>query len=323
LNTVFGSAALLGFGCIWATVSYSVILARHYPAKRQSMFSIISLSETTAAILQPIAFGVWFTRVESGIAHSLLAVFLGLAAIPALGMLMVFLTWKTAPLVSLNQRIAATPAESRSLTSPHRVLFSGAIWLIGVCVLMHGIYQIGYVSWIGPYDAGKLGITTAKAAMLLSVNNIGFWGGRALLGWLCARVKIPDLILLGAASGLGSLAIAFGLMTSDYRLALALCFLEGFFVAGDSPAMSSFVGGRFINNAGLAYALYGGFGQVGGAVGGYLIGILARLWNSVQRAIWTVPSISVVLSLLAFTWQLLDERSKRTAKGTIAKVNQV
>lgn len=56
LTWVLASALLFGFGCIWTQVAYSVIISRQYANRRQSMFSIVSLSETVSAILQPIAF---------------------------------------------------------------------------------------------------------------------------------------------------------------------------------------------------------------------------------------------------------------------------
>lgn len=308
LDWVLVSAALLGFGCIWASVSYSVIVARYYPAKRQSMFSLISLSETTAAILQPIAFSAWFARVERGAAHSWLAVFFGLAAVPVLGFVIIFLIWKTTPVSPANGIAAVKSTGVRDKLPVRRVIFSSAMWLIGLCVLMHGIFQIGYVSWIGPYDASRIAITPARAAVFISVNNAGIFPGRALLGWLSARVAIPDLVLLGTASGMATFMIILGFLTKNYHMALALCFLEGFFVAGDSPAMSSFVGGRFLEQAGLAYALYAGFGQVGGATGGYIVGLLGHFWENIQRAIWVVPVVSSLLSLLAFSWQVIDSR---------------
>jgi MFS family permease len=190
------------------------------------------------------------------------------------------------------------------------------MWLIGLCVLMHGIFQIGYSSWIGPYDAARMGITPAKAALFISVNNVVFFAGRALLGWLCVSISIADLVLLGIASGLGSLTIFFGLLVRDYHLALALCFLEGFFVAGDSPAMSSFVGGRFPQQVSVAFAIYTGIGQAGAAAGGYMVGFLARLWNNIQQPIWIVPITSLLLSLLAFTWHGVIKRSSRPIAAT-------
>jgi MFS family permease len=306
---VFVSAPILGFGCIWATVSYSVIVARHYPGKRQSMFSLISLSESTSAILQPLAFGAWFSRVEHGAAHSWLAIFFGLAAVPVIGFVVISLVWRPDPEASVDGEANQTNATSK--VSARSMIFSGAMFLVGMFFLLHGIYQIGYVSWIGPYEANRIGITPAQAAAFISANNIGFFPARALLGWLCARVAIPDLVLLGVASGMGTLMIVLVLMTRNYQLALALCFLEGFFAAGDGPAISSFVGGRFLQRAGLAYSISAGFGQVGAATGGYVVGFLGQHWGNIQHAAWIIPVFSFCLSLLAFTGYFFDRRSSR------------
>ena len=312
LDWVFISAPILGFGCIWASVSYSVIVARHYPGKRQSMFSIISLSETTSAILQPLAFGAWFSRVEHGLSHSWLAPFFGLAAVPVIGFVVISLVWRTG--VEAPVEAGAKETEGTSKISARSVIFSGAMFLVGTLILLHGVYQIGYVSWIGPYEASRIGITPAQAAAFISANNIGFFPARALLGWLCARVAIPDLVLLGVASGMGTLMIVLILLTKNYQLALALCFLEGAFAAGDSPAISSFVGGRFLQRAGLAYAVSAGFGQVGAATGGYIVGFLGQHWSNIQHAAWIIPVFSFFLCFLAFTWYFFDKRSPRRAE---------
>jgi MFS family permease len=311
LKWVFVSAALLGLGSTWTCVSYSVIVARYYPTKRQSMFSMISLSETTAAILQPIAFSAWFARVERGVAHSWLAVFYGLAVVPILGFMIISLIWRTTSLAPPQTIAMESLAKTPKKVSGRHVIFSGAMWLIGVCVLLHGIYQIGYVSWIGPYDASRIGISPAKAAIFISMNNIGFFPGRALLGWLCLRVAIPDLALLGMASGMATLMILLGLVTRNYELALTFCFLEGFFAAGDFPAMSSFVGGHFLEQAGSAYAVFTGFGQIGSAAGGYIVGLLARFWDNIQQAVWVIPVASLLLSLLALAWHVIGRRYSR------------
>jgi MFS family permease len=306
---VFISAPVLGFGCIWASVSYSVIVARHYPSKRQSMFSIISLSETTAAIVQPMAFSAWFSRVEHGVAYSWLAVFFGLAAVPVIGLVVISMIWRTGMEAPVEG--AAKRTEEPSRVSARSVIFSGAMLLVGLSFLMHGIYQIGYVSWIGPYEASRIGITPAQAAIFISANNLGFFPARAFLGWLCARVAIPDLVLLGVSTGMGTLMIVLILLTKNYHMALALCFLEGFFVAGDNPAISSFVGGRFLQRAGLAYAVSAGFGQVGSATGGYIVGFLGNYWRNIQQAAWIIPVFSFLLSSLAFTWYFFSKHSVR------------
>jgi len=321
LPWVFGSALLLGFGCTWASVSYSVIVARHYPTRQQSMFSLVSLSQTAAAIVQPIAFGAWFARVERGSAHAWLAVFYGLASISVLGLLIIALAWKTGSHLPTHE---ATTEEAKATVSHgflRQVIVSSAMWLIGLCVLMHGIFQIGYTSWIGPYHASRISITPAEAALFVSVNNVGFFAGRSLLGWLCVRVRIPDLVLLGSASGLGSLMIFLGLLARDYKLALALCLLEGFFVAGNSPAMSAFVGSHFAKQASVAFAIYTGVGQAGAAAGGYLVGFLARFWNNIQQPIWLVPITSIILSLLAFTWNAMIKRSSRRTVVAASRSN--
>jgi MFS family permease len=305
LTWVLASAILFGFGCIWSQVAYSVIISRQYPNRRQSMFSIVSLSETVSAILQPIAFSYWFSHVQSTSGEGWLSAFLGLAAIPFLALAVVSAMWNPGETAVDVKRVD----KEKPRAMARSILFSGAMWLIGLCVLMHGLFQIGFTTWIGPYHAAHMGITPSEAALFISFNNAGFFPGRALLGWICARVKIPDLILLAFASGAGTLVILIILLIGNYWLALALSFVEGFFVAGDSPAMSSFVGGRFATRTALAYAIYGGFGQVGAAAGGYAIGFLGDFLGNLQRAIWIIPVVSGLLCLVATTWHFATRRS--------------
>lgn len=230
--------------------------------------------------------------------------FLGLAAIPFLALAVVSATWKpTRTAVEVRP-----PNVEKAQVFARSILLSGGMWLIGLCVLMHGLFQIGFTTWIGPYHAARMGITPAEAALFISFNNAGFFPARALLGWICARVKIPDLILLAVASGAGTLMILAVLLTGNYWLALALSFVQGFFVSGDSPAMSSFVGGQFASHAALVYAIYGGFGQVGAAAGGYAIGFLGDFSGNIQQAIWVIPVVSSSLCLVATTWYFATRR---------------
>jgi MFS family permease len=307
LRQVFVSALLVGLGSIWASVSYSVIVAKRYADRRQSMFSIITLSETTSAILQPLAFSAWFAHVESSAGASWVAVFYGLAMLMLVELLVLSLAWKPAP-EARGERLEIDAKES---TPARQVIFSGALWLIGVCVLLHGLFQIGFVFWIGPYYAARLGITPAQAAVFVSVSSAGFFPGRALLGWLSARFKIPNLVLLGIASGTGTVMICLAVLSGSYLLALVFTFLEGLFVAGDAPAMLSFVGERFVSRPALAYALYAGFGQVGAAGGGYVVGALGDWIGHIQQAFWVVPIVSGSLCLLAFAWHTLERRGAR------------
>jgi len=303
---ILASSLLFGFGCNGAYVVYSVIVARQYADRRQSMFSIVSLSETTAAILQPIAFSAWFSHVESRSGGSwLLAPYTGVAAIPLVALLLLSFLWKPSPAAE-----AASEVKERREGSAREVLLSSGIWFIGFCCFLHGAFQIGFVTWVGPYFAARTGITPAQAALFISVNAGGFVVARALLGWLCTRIKIPDLVLLGLASGMGTIIICLVFLTRSYALALVLTFIQGFFVAGNAPAMSSFVGGRFIRQVALAYALYTGLGQVGSAGGGYIVGFLGDWLGSIQRAAWLIPIASGSLALLAFGWHYLEKRKQ-------------
>ncbi len=298
---VLASSLLFGLGSTWVYVAYSVIVARQFADRRLSMFSLISLSETTAAILQPMAFGAWFAHVQATAGKSWLSPYAVLAGLPFMTFLLLSFLWKPAPVGTEASR----EVEKKQQGSARVVLLSVGIWLIGFCNVLHGVFQIAFVSWIGPYHAARSGITPAQAALFIAFNAGGFVVGRALLGWLCTKIKIPDLVLLGLSAGAGTVFVCLALLSHNYALALGFTFVEGIFVAGDAPAMSSFVGGRFLSRVALAYALYVGLGQVGAAAGGYIVGFLGDWMGDIQRAAWVIPIVSGGLSLLALTWHFL------------------
>jgi nitrate/nitrite transporter NarK len=80
------------------------------------------------------------------------------------------------------------------------------------------------------------------------------------------------------------------------------------FISGDGPSLNSYTGFRFLGKSAIAFALIGAFGNIGAAVGPYLIGTLgSRL--GLERAIWFMPVFSLALAVLALVCYLKDKRA--------------
>src|ERR1700693_6521680 len=90
-------------------------------------------------------------------------------------------------------------------------------------------------SAVTPQLGAIWGLTTAEAAWLTTIVQLGFVCGTAV----AALLNLPDLIpagrLFSGAAFLGAAANAAILAAPDYRVALVLRVLTGFFLAGVYP----------------------------------------------------------------------------------------
>src|ERR1700675_2342799 len=96
------------------------------------------------------------------------------------------------------------------------------------------------------------GLTTAEAAWLTTIVQLGFVCGTAV----AAVLNLPDLIpagrLFSGAAFLGAAAHAAILAAPGYRAALVLRFLTGFFLAGVYPPAMKMTATWFRSQGGAA-----------------------------------------------------------------------
>jgi fucose permease len=183
------------------------------------------------------------------------------------------------------------------------VLRRRAFYGICLAILLHGIYQVGMVAWVGQLFRVRSGIDAAQSAYFISSNSIGFFIGRSVLTWITSRRPISDLLLMGICASGGTISFAATCMAGGYWTGLLAFAIAGAFVSGVGPATNALTGRHFPEHAATAFALMNGFGNVGAAAGPYLIGAIGQRFG-LERGIWLMPLFSLALALLSFGWFL-------------------
>jgi len=110
------------------------------------------------------------------------------------------------------------------------------------------------------------GLTTAEAAWLTTIVQLGFVCGTAIAAVLNLADLIPAGRLFSACALLGAVANAAILAVPGYRDALVLRFLTGFFLAGVSPPAMKMTATWFRSQRGLAIGVIVGALTVGKAI---------------------------------------------------------
>src|SRR6266480_3886726 len=139
------------------------------------------------------------------------------------------------------------------------------------------------------------GLTTAEAAWLTSVVQLGFVCGTALVAVLNLADVLPTRTLFSSCAVLGSLANAAILAAPGYPLALVLRFLTGFFLAGVYPPAMKMTATWFRAERGLAIGVIVGALTIGKATP-YLVRALPHV--GLRPVVLTSSVGAVVAGLL-------------------------
>jgi MFS family permease len=150
-------------------------------------------------------------------------------------------------------------------------------------------------SAVSPQLRAIWGLTTAEAAWLTTIVQLGFVCGTAV----AALLNLPDLIpagrLFSGAAFLGAAANAAILAAPDYRAALVLRFLTGFFLAGVYPPAMKMAATWFRSQRGLAIGVIVGALTVGKATP-YLVRAIPRV--GLRPVVLTASVGAVIAGLL-------------------------
>ena len=192
------------------------------------------------------------------------------------------------------------------------ILSRPTIYVLGLAYLLHGVAQVGMISWVGQLYQKRYGIDAARAAYLISFDLIGFFVGRSLLSWITNRRRISELLLIAICAGAASLAYVATIAAPSYGWGLVSFMMSGFFISADGPSINSYVGSRFADRTANAYVLMSGIGSVGSAAGAYLTALLGERFG-LERGIWCMPGFSAALSALAFVWMLSERRRQESS----------
>jgi fucose permease len=305
-SVVLLGAFWLGLSMAANVVICSSIITGHFGEKRQSVFLLSGILDSTGAIVGPAALGWWIGHALRVAANWRVGYFVdaGLIAAMIIWALMMRAT-------TLLDRAAVPPNRKVVLSTMGDILRKPPIYGIGLLGFLHGMTQSGAISFLGQLYQKKLHIDAAQAAYLISVNSAGFFVGRSLLSWITGRWKVPELTILTLGGSAAALAFVAAILSTNYLFGLAVFCLAGAFSSGNGPSINSYLGVRFASQTTIAFALFVGLNCLGAAGGAYLTGFISTRVG-VERGIWVVPVCSLALGAFSLLWLLRQKAEVRT-----------
>ena len=274
----------------WSTIN------DHFGERRQSAFFAFGLCDAAGSTIGPAFLGKWLGFAEAHGADWRTGYYATAALIALLVVWGALLRSESFP----SQR-SGLPDQVGSLSAIKQILTKPTIYAIGLAIFLHGVAQMGMVSWTGQLYQKRLGIDAAHAAYFISVNSCGFFAGRSVLSWITARWKIPELLVLGICASGGTLAFAGTIASGSYRSGIIMFIVAGVFISGDAPSIQSYLGARSAGESATAYSLMNGMGNLGGGAGPYLIGVIGNQLG-LETGIWLMPIFCLALATLALGW---------------------
>jgi MFS family permease len=118
--------------------------------------------------------------------------------------------------------------------------------------------------------------------------------------------------VIALCAALETAAFLATILSSNYLVGAAMFLVGGFFMSAIGPSLNSYLGGRLTQQAATAFALFAGLGNVGAALGPYLIGTTATDFG-IERGIFLSPLFSAMLSSTALLWHIRERRPSEAA----------
>lgn len=299
--------SLYGFGTTWMFLIYGVFVSRFFPGQHQKAFLINNMVLALMGGTGPVILGFWLSR-----SLPWRQAFLWIGGLNLLfGVFVLLFQERRKGLVSHDDYDHPKGRKSGRMS----VLLSSSTWLIGIAYVLHGIAELGIISWAGKLYHQRLGIGEEQMALFISANVIAFAVGRFLLTFIAGRFR--DLTLLGICAAGGAFFFVLILLTSDYTLGLIFMAGSGMCMSGNAPAMNSYLAQHFADRLEFSFAIYQGFGAIGSAIAPPLIGFVGDR-AGLGIAVWLIPLSSGLLALLALCWSWLQARNERADKSIVS-----
>lgn len=294
-------ACLFGLAVVGMEVLSASIITDVLGDKRQSNFFIWAVANALGAVIGPAVLGAFIKHSMSG-AWIWRSAYLGSAAVATL-----FLLW---PLLLRSRWQSSMASHEESVTAAGAlmvVLRRPVIYALGFTIFLHGVAQIGMISWVGQVYLARFPIDPEQAAYFISFNSAGYFIGRSLMIWLTRHWKISELTLLACCAGMGSLAYVATIAAPTYGSGLLLFAVAGMFISGNGPCINSYTGLRFPGATATAFAVMNGYGNIGSATGPYFVGLIGNRFG-LEHGIWLLPAFSATLAAFALVWRISDKR---------------
>jgi fucose permease len=287
---VLVGTGLLGLAIVALVVIVSSMVSKHFYARRQSVFLLTGLSDASGSMLGPAVLGWWIVHAQHWNLTWRSGYFMGAAVMLALILWAYFVRFQNMHVDPSAPKLVAT-----GLAQTRYVLRNAAFYTAVALCFCHGLAQAGMTSFVGQLYVRKLDIDAARAAYLLSIEAIGILGGRLVFGAIFSRWRTPELIVIAFCAAAETLAFLATILCSSYWAGAGMFLVGGFFMSAIGPSLNSYLGGRLAHRVATAFALFAGLGNVGAALGPYIIGMLGTDFG-IERAILFAPLFSGLLS---------------------------
>jgi MFS family permease len=304
------ATGMLGLAIVALVVITSSIITRHFPERRQSVFLLSGLSDASGSMLGPAFMGWWIVNSSRWDLTWRSGYLIGAAV---LGVLLVWALFigsdRSAPMTSIEQQ--------KGMPGTREVLCNTAFYVAVALCFCHGLAQAGMVSFVGQLYVKKIQVDAARAAYLLSIEAVGILSGRLIFGAILARWGVPELLVIAFCASAETAAFVATIVSSSYLIGAATFLVGGFFMAAVGPSLNSYLGGRFATHAATAFALFAGIGNLGAALGPYLIGRIGADLG-IEYGIFLAPLFGALLSSIALLWHIRERRFAAATLGEAA-----
>lgn len=299
-------AGMLGLAIVSMVVVISSMISSHFHARRQSVFLLAGLADAGGTTLGPAALGLWIVHAERWRLTWRSGYFAGAAV---LGMLVLWAL--CVPAKSMGDPRPERTSRGKNIAHTKEVLRDSAFRTAVVLCFCHGLAQAGMVTFVGQLYIRRVHVDLAHAAYLLSAEGAGIVGGRLIFAWITSLWTIPELKVIAMCAAAETVAFTATILSPNYLTGITMFLLGGVFISAVGPSLSSYLGRQLPDRLGTAFSLFAGLGNMGAALGPYIIGVLGTNFG-IERGILFAPLFSGLLSATGLFRYLRERRLYKT-----------
>ncbi|HEX4424154.1 MAG TPA: MFS transporter [Terriglobales bacterium] len=302
VNLILVCAGMLGLAIVCLVVVVGSTISAHFQERRQSVFLLAGLSDASGTMLGPAILGLWIMHAARWHLTWRSGYFAGATV---LGILVIWALF--VPARSMGDGLPAGEALKKNAVHTKEILRDSAFHTAVLLCFCHGLAQAGMVAFVGQLYIRRLHVDPAHAAYLLSAEGAGILAGRLIFGWITARWKIPELKVIAMCAAAETMAFTATILAPNYAVGITMFVLGGVFISAVGPSLNSYLGCRLSDRLGTAFSLFAGLGNMGAALGPYIIGVLGTDFG-IERGILCAPLFGGLLSATGLIRYLRERR---------------
>jgi predicted MFS family arabinose efflux permease len=215
------------------------------------------------------------------------------------------------PSESIGDRRPERTVRGKNIADTKEVLRDSAFRSAVLLCFCHGLAQAGMVTFVGQLYIRKVHVDPAHAAYLLSAEGAGIVGGRLIFAWITSLWNIHELKVIAMCAAAETVAFTATILAPNYLTGIIMFAVGGVFISAVGPSLSSYLGRRLQDRLGTAFSLFAGLGNMGAALGPYIIGVLGTDFG-IERGILFAPLFSALLSATGLLRYLSERRLYET-----------